>query len=531
LLEDMVMAGRIIVCLRRLAPVLAVAVAAIARVDAQLLPPPGGGLVDVAITAPTAGDRVAGDVAVTASVGGVGAGTVASVQFKVDGVNLGAADTTAPYEATWSSNAASDGWRTLTAVARNSAGAEIASAPVTVRLANVAAPGRPTERYDDTNAAVAFSVGWLPRSASDWFSWSGGNAMQAMTPGASATFAFTGPSVAWIGYRSLDSGIARVLVDGFFVAEVDLFARREEARAHVFTVGGLTDTSHTLTIEVTGRKNAESSLPNVVIDAFDVAPTPVSRQQETSFGVSVTSGWTADTTRPSWSGAAALVSAVPGAQATFTFRAAAVEWLGYRGPDGGIARVFLDGALAAEVDTYSPQVRMQDPLFVAADLAAGVEHTLTIESTGQKHAASTGASIAVDAFEITGVGERFEETEWAVTYAGTWTHNNYNKPFSGGASAVTLVGGARTTFSFSGTGVSWIGARAERTGIAHVFIDGAHVTTVDTYSPNGEGFQETLFTATGLVSGAHTLAIEATGTKNPVATNTYIVIDAFDVVH
>jgi hypothetical protein len=96
---------------------------------------------------------------------------------------------------------------------------------------------------------------------------------------------------------------------------------------------------------------------------------------------------------------------------------------------------------------------------------------------------------------------------------------------------VTLTGGARTTFRFMGTGVSWIGARAERTGLAHVYLDGVHVTTVDTYSPRGEGFQETLFTATGLVNGAHTLAIEATGTKNPVATNTYVVIDAFDVVH
>ena len=501
----------------------------LARAGAQpVLPPPGGGLLDVAITAPERGDRVAGTVTVAAAVSGLGAGSVAAVQFKLDGANLGLEDTTSPYEVTWNSSAASDGWRTLTAVARQSSGAQISSAPVAVRVANVAAPAVPTRRHEDTNASVAYGVGWLPRSPDDWVAWSGGSAVQAMTPGAQATFAFTGPAVAWIGYRSSDSGIARVLVDGFFVAEVDLFARQEEGRVRVFSVGGLTNTSHTLTIEATGQKNAESSLPNIVIDAFDVPAAPVSRLQQTDTAVSYTTGWSADVSKP-WSGGSAAVATAPGTRATLTFVGTAIDWLGYRGPDGGRARVFLDGALAAEVDTFSVQARIQDALFTATNLANGVQHTLTIEATGLKNAASTGTLIVVDGFEVTSLGERFQETEWAVSYSGTWAHRNYNRSFSEGTISVANTAGARATFRFTGTAVSWIGARAERSGIAHVYLDGAYVTTVDTYSAAGEGLQNTLFAATGLANGAHTLTIEATGTKNPAATNNSVVVDAFDV--
>src|SRR3977135_1302841 len=61
---------------------------------AQLLPPlplPGGSLV-VTMTSPRSGSAVSGTVPVSASVSIVGTLTVASVQFKLDGANLGAAD-------------------------------------------------------------------------------------------------------------------------------------------------------------------------------------------------------------------------------------------------------------------------------------------------------------------------------------------------------------------------------------------------------------------------------------------------------
>ena len=57
---------------------------------------------------------------------------VAGVQFTLDGANLGAEVTTAPYAVAWNTSAAAAGTHTLTAVARDAAGNTTASAPVSV---------------------------------------------------------------------------------------------------------------------------------------------------------------------------------------------------------------------------------------------------------------------------------------------------------------------------------------------------------------------------------------------------------------
>jgi hypothetical protein len=62
---------------------------------------------------------------------------VAGVQFKLDGVNLGAEDTAAPYAVSWNTALASNGLHTLTAVARDAAGNTATSAAVTVTVNNV----------------------------------------------------------------------------------------------------------------------------------------------------------------------------------------------------------------------------------------------------------------------------------------------------------------------------------------------------------------------------------------------------------
>jgi hypothetical protein len=77
--------------------------------------------------------------------------------------------------------------------------------------------------------------------------------------------------VRWIGYRTFYGGIARVLLDGVEVAQVDTFAPvEEEFQAVMYAATGLPGTSHTLTIENTGLKNAAAQNTWVTVDAFDV---------------------------------------------------------------------------------------------------------------------------------------------------------------------------------------------------------------------------------------------------------------------
>ncbi|PYS31259.1 MAG: hypothetical protein DMG11_02015, partial [Acidobacteria bacterium] len=70
----------------------------------------------VSITSPANGATVSGTITATSTASdNVG---VAGVQYKLDGVNLGAEDTASPYSTSWNTTSASNGSHTLTAVAR-----------------------------------------------------------------------------------------------------------------------------------------------------------------------------------------------------------------------------------------------------------------------------------------------------------------------------------------------------------------------------------------------------------------------------
>ena len=90
---------------------------------------------NVSLTAPAANAVVRNSVALAATATDNTA--VAGVQFKVDGTNVGAEDTTSPYDVTWNSTTASEGQHNITAVARDNAGQITTSSPVSVTVDNV----------------------------------------------------------------------------------------------------------------------------------------------------------------------------------------------------------------------------------------------------------------------------------------------------------------------------------------------------------------------------------------------------------
>src|SRR5256885_12356840 len=196
----------------------------------------------------------------------------------------------------------SDGPHTITAIARDAAGNRTTSAPVTVTVSNAAPPPPPAPvvRFEETDPSIAYTAGW---SSDAQGGLSEGKAAFSNTPNAQATFTFTGTSVNWIGGRSFETGIARVFLDGSFVAEVDTYAKTAEVQVPIFTAAGLANRSHTLTIEVTGRQNAAAVSAYVLVDAFDVPAATISRLQQTDTAVTFTgSGWLQGVTTDRWSG-------------------------------------------------------------------------------------------------------------------------------------------------------------------------------------------------------------------------------------
>jgi beta-galactosidase GanA len=89
-----------------------------------------------------------------------------------------------------------------------------------------------------------------------------------------------------------------------------------------------------------------------------------------------------------------------GASMTVNFTGTAVQWIGPKNTNGGIADVYLDGSLAATVDTYSPAGKLfQQVLYSATGLAAG-SHTLTIDVTGSQDSASSADTVVIDAINV-----------------------------------------------------------------------------------------------------------------------------------
>lgn len=88
----------------------------------------------ISITSPTSGATVSGTVIVSASV----SANATSVQYKVDGNNIGAAITNAPFGSSLNTASLSNGVHSLTAVASDSVGQTAASAVVAITVSNPA---------------------------------------------------------------------------------------------------------------------------------------------------------------------------------------------------------------------------------------------------------------------------------------------------------------------------------------------------------------------------------------------------------
>lgn len=389
-------------------------------------------------------------------------------------------------------------------------------------------------RIEESHARVTFDSRWT--NASRRFGWSGGAAMESNVAGATASFTFMGTSVRWLGSRGDTMGRALVRVDGGPAREVDLWGRPNDViRAPIVTISDLSDGPHTLTIEVLSGR--------VVVDAFDVQPqTTVSHWQDTDPNLRFSGGWTKASKTLPWSGTG--VANEPDepvtAQETYTvdetatlpFRGTAISWVGYRGPDGGIALVQVDGGAPVEVDTYSPTAKFQAELFTATGLA-DKDHTLKITATGRRNPASSAPRIVVDAFDVMTPGRRYEEYDRRIAISraapGATRHwnNNPNRVWTEGRAVTSNQTGATLTFEFTGTSVSWIGCRKQSAGgRANVYIDGVLVRQVnlrETYPI--EGYQMTVFREDGLAPGPHTLMIEVTSQND----GSYVVVDAFDV--
>jgi hypothetical protein len=293
----------------------------------------------------------------------------------------------------------------------------------------VAASG--TTRIEETNSAVSYAGSWYSNQNGVH---SGGSAKGAMDDTSIARLSFTGNSVNFILYTDEWSGYAVIYVDGVVRTEIDTYASPAQARANVFTVSGLTDGAHTVSIRPSGRKNAASGGLWVWVDAFDVTsgPAPTTAPSETTSSASTGGSGTGSTggtgggatsgtvTRVqenvssvtytgSWyvnnntvhSGGSAIGSMDVGSCSKLTFNGTAVSFILYTDEWSGVAAITVDGEVKAEVDTYASPSKAQATVYTISGLADGT-HTVTIGPSGRRNPYSGGLWIWVDAFDYIG---------------------------------------------------------------------------------------------------------------------------------
>ena len=77
----------------------------------------------------------------------------------------------------------------------------------------------------------------------------------------------------------------------------------------------------------------------------------------------------------------------------------AVELVFKRGPDCGMAAVYVDGTLALELDTYGPTVDWGATSMLAAALDAAEPHSFRIEVLGRRNPDSSDSWVQVSAVQ------------------------------------------------------------------------------------------------------------------------------------
>jgi hypothetical protein len=198
------------------------------------------------------------------------------------------------------------------------------------------------------------------------------------------------------------------------------------------------------------------------------------------------------------------------------------------------------------VDTYRAVSSGWQHVTYAVTGLASASHTFTLTVLGTKQAASCGAWVYVDAFDVitgatsgtssttppptpTPVSVRLEESNSQIVRGPdqwSWSAGSHSSA-SGGAFLASGTAGSTLTLAFTGTGVTVIGTVDNCSGNAEITVDGVS-QIVNFYRTSG-GWQQVAYRLTNLPRALHTIRVRVMGTKDSASCGAWIYVDAFEV--
>jgi hypothetical protein len=113
------------------------------------------------------------------------------------------------------------------------------------------------------SSAVHYAGSWTTSTSTQWW---GGTARSSSKAGSTASYTFTGKSIAWVGLKASNRGKANVYVNGVLKATVDLRSTTVQKQVVVWAANYSTSARRTVTIKVLGT----SGRPRVDVDGFIV---------------------------------------------------------------------------------------------------------------------------------------------------------------------------------------------------------------------------------------------------------------------
>jgi hypothetical protein len=380
-------------------------------------------------------------------------------------------------------------------------------------------------RYDHTDSRISYSGTWAAFTKPDAYHGSYGRSSVA---GASVTIVFEGERLDWIAMKGTTTGKADVWLDGHLVNTIDLANAVAIYQQNVWSTGTLPAGVHTVKIV---RSAGNITGKYVTIDAVDVDGTLLgsSRMEQGDSRLAYTGTWTTASSS-AYSAGAHKYAKTAGASVTVSFSGRYLAWIERKSPGYGIAKVTLDGTKTYTVDLYSPTTVYQQRVWHTDMLPEGT-HTIKIEWTGTKNPASTGTTIAVDAFDILGspiqalVWNRYEQSDTRLLYFGTWSTVS-GSGASGGSDKRSNTSSGSLTVTFTGRQLDWIATMGPEMGKADVSLDGGAAVTVDLLSADTL-YQQKVWSTGMLTAGTHKLEISW---NEENASGAYINVDALDVL-
>jgi hypothetical protein len=208
------------------------------------------------------------------------------------------------------------------------------------------------------------------------------------------------------------------------------------------------------------------------------------------------------------------------ASAVYRFTGTGVTWYTVKGPNQGIANVYVDGRKKATVNNFAAGTAFKIRRSVTG--LANAKHTLRIVVSGRKGSArGTGTYVSVDAVQVAG-----HAVVRNPALLSTWRFAAV-RTASGGWVAVGDLAGETATTTFKGTSITWYTSTGRTRGVAKVYIDGALKGRYDLYaSTTRYGVRRVIGNLTNAV---HTVRLVVTGTHRPGARGSAIVLDRWVV--